>query len=129
MISYNVLANLYLDLKLKQEDLHFPYCAKEYQNYDYRYPILLREIPGMNLSFNENHQNANSWNKVFHQSFVFIGYQADIIFLQEVDQRLWLRFLPEVMNSHGYDCHFKKKGMKVNEGLVVCFRREQFRYI
>ncbi|KAM3723713.1 2',5'-phosphodiesterase [Dirofilaria immitis] len=102
VISYNVLANLYLDLKLKQEDLHFPYCAKEHQNYDYRYPILLREIP---------------------------GYQADIIFLQEVDERLWLRFLPEVMSSYGYDCHFKKKGMKVNEGLVACFRRQQFRYL
>ncbi|MCP9259333.1 Endonuclease/Exonuclease/phosphatase [Dirofilaria immitis] len=89
VISYNVLANLYLDLKLKQEDLHFPYCAKEHQNYDYRYPILLQEIP---------------------------GYQADIIFLQEVDERLWLRFLPE-------------KGMKVNEGLVACFRRQQFRYL
>ncbi|VIO91797.1 Uncharacterized protein BM_BM5395 [Brugia malayi] len=100
VISYNVLANLYLDLKLRQEDLHFPYCAKEYQNYDYRYPILLREIP---------------------------GYQADIIFLQEVDERFWLRFLPDVMSSHGYDCYFKKKGMKVNEGLVVCFRRKQFR--
>ncbi|EFO20952.2 endonuclease/Exonuclease/phosphatase [Loa loa] len=100
VISYNILANLYLDLKLKQEDLHFPYCAKEYQNYDYRYPILLREIP---------------------------GYRADIVFLQEVDERLWLRFLPEVMSSHGYDCYFKKKGMKVNEGLVVCFRRNQFR--
>ncbi|VDK62098.1 unnamed protein product [Onchocerca ochengi] len=100
--SYNILANLYLDLKLEQKDLHFPYCEKEYQNYEYRYPILLREIP---------------------------GYQADIIFLQEVDERLWLRFLPEVMNSHGYDCHFKKKGMKVNEGLVICFRREQFSYL
>ncbi|VBB25198.1 unnamed protein product [Acanthocheilonema viteae] len=100
VISYNILANLYLDLKLKQEDLYFPYCAKEYQGYDYRYPILLREIP---------------------------GYQADIIFLQEVDERLWLRFLPEVMSIYGYDCHFKRKGMKVNEGLVICFRRKQFR--
>ncbi|VDK73196.1 unnamed protein product [Litomosoides sigmodontis] len=102
VISYNILANLYLDLKLKQEDLHFPYCAKEYQSYEYRYPILLREIP---------------------------GYQADIIFLQEVDERLWLRFLPEIMGICGYDCRFKRKGMKVNEGLVICFRRKQFRCI
>uniref|UniRef100_A0A158Q7K2 Endo/exonuclease/phosphatase domain-containing protein n=1 Tax=Elaeophora elaphi TaxID=1147741 RepID=A0A158Q7K2_9BILA len=102
VISYNVLANLYLDLKPKQEDLYFPYCSKDYQNYEYRYPILLREIP---------------------------GYQADIIFLQEVDERLWLRFLPEVMSSCGYDCYFKKKGMKVNEGLVVCFRRKEFRHL
>ncbi|CAG9530616.1 unnamed protein product [Cercopithifilaria johnstoni] len=100
VISYNILANLYLDLKLKQEDLYFSYCSKEYQNYDYRYPILLREIP---------------------------DYRADIVFLQEVDERLWLRFLPEVMSSSGYDCHFKKKGMKVNEGLVICFRKKQFR--
>uniref|UniRef100_A0A915PFB4 Endonuclease/exonuclease/phosphatase domain-containing protein n=1 Tax=Setaria digitata TaxID=48799 RepID=A0A915PFB4_9BILA len=102
VISYNILADLYLDLKLKQEDLYFPYCAKEYQDYTYRYPILLREI---------------------------LGYQADIIFLQEVDERLWLRFLPYVMSSNGYDCYFKKKGMKVNEGLVVCFRKELFRFL
>lgn len=57
VISYNILANLYLDLKPKQENLYFPYCAKEYQNYDYRYPILLREIPGMSLRFCENQQN------------------------------------------------------------------------
>lgn len=101
LMSYNVLADLYLDLKLKQNDLYFPYCPKDYQDCAYRYPVLLREIP---------------------------GYQADIIFLQEVDERLWLRFLPEIMRNYGYNCHFKKKGLQANEGLVICYRKEQFNY-
>ncbi|VDN26726.1 unnamed protein product [Gongylonema pulchrum] len=102
LMSYNVLADLYLDLKLRQEDLYFPYCPKEYQDYAYRYPLLLKEIP---------------------------GYNADIIFLQEVDERLWLRFLPVLMSAYNYGTHFKRKGLQVNEGLVICYRNEQFRHL
>lgn len=45
-MSYNILADLYLDLKNNQQDLYFPYCSKEFQEYNYRYPVLLKEIPG-----------------------------------------------------------------------------------
>lgn len=46
-MSYNILAALYLNLEQGQEDLFFPYCPKEYQEYIYRYPVLMREIPGL----------------------------------------------------------------------------------
>lgn len=51
LMSYNILADLYLDLKQKQEDLYFPFCPKEYQEYSYRYPVLLKEIPGADICF------------------------------------------------------------------------------
>lgn len=100
VMSYNVLADLYLNLGLAQEELFFPYCPKEYQEHAYRYPILLKEIS---------------------------GYNADLIFLQEVDERLHRRFLPQYMERHGYVTHFKKKGLLVNEGLAICFREDRLR--
>ncbi|MFH4978309.1 hypothetical protein AB6A40_005018 [Gnathostoma spinigerum] len=100
VMSYNILADLYLNLKLDQSELFFPYCPKEYQSYSYRYPLLLKEIP---------------------------GYNADLVFLQEVDFRFYLRYLPQVLASFGYECSFRIKEMLVNEGLAICYRKSQFR--
>ncbi|VDK54482.1 unnamed protein product [Anisakis simplex] len=102
VMSYNILAAFYLNLEQEQEDLFFPYCPKEYQLYGYRYPMLLREIP---------------------------GYKADLIFLQEVDDRLQMRYLPALLREYGYECYFKKKAIQVNEGLMICFRRKHFRLL
>uniref|UniRef100_A0A1I7WX90 DUF3841 domain-containing protein n=1 Tax=Heterorhabditis bacteriophora TaxID=37862 RepID=A0A1I7WX90_HETBA len=46
LISYNILADLYLDLSGSQDKLFFPYCPKEYQSYEYRYPMILKELKG-----------------------------------------------------------------------------------
>jgi hypothetical protein len=49
-MCYNILADQYLSLRDKkktQEQLYFPYCPREYQEYMYRYPLLMRAIPGM----------------------------------------------------------------------------------
>ncbi|KAK6025193.1 endonuclease/exonuclease/phosphatase family protein [Ostertagia ostertagi] len=40
----NILADLYLDLSGPEESLFFPYCPKTYQMYEYRYPLLLKEL-------------------------------------------------------------------------------------
>uniref|UniRef100_A0A915AGX7 Endonuclease/exonuclease/phosphatase domain-containing protein n=1 Tax=Parascaris univalens TaxID=6257 RepID=A0A915AGX7_PARUN len=100
VMSYNILAALYLNLEQGQEDLFFPYCPKEYQEYIYRYPVLMREIP---------------------------GYKADLVFLQEVDDRFQMRYLPALMREHGYEVCFKRKAVAVNEGLMICFRTEHFK--
>lgn len=100
VISYNILADLYLDLGLKQEELFFPYCPKEFQKYSYRYPLLLREIT---------------------------GYNADLIALQEVDVRFHKRYLAHWMESFDYETCFTKKGLLVNEGLAMCFSRVKFK--
>uniref|UniRef100_A0A0N5A8C0 Endo/exonuclease/phosphatase domain-containing protein n=1 Tax=Syphacia muris TaxID=451379 RepID=A0A0N5A8C0_9BILA len=96
IISYNVLADLYLKLKaVPQDQLFFPYCPKQFQEYRYRYSLLLKEI---------------------------LGYNADLIFLQEVDERFRRRFLIPFMEHHKYKVYFKKKGLSVTEGLAICVR-------
>lgn len=50
LCSYNILADLYLKSSLKkdpQDELFFPYCPREYQMPEYRYPILMRELSGL----------------------------------------------------------------------------------
>ncbi|KAF7623537.1 Endo/exonuclease/phosphatase domain-containing protein [Meloidogyne graminicola] len=49
ILSYNVLAHLYIKSTLnkkEQENQYFPYCPKEFQYDSYRYPLLLKEIQG-----------------------------------------------------------------------------------
>lgn len=46
-----------------------------------------------------------------------------------MDERFWLRFLPVMMSTYNYDLHFRRKGLKVNEGLAICYRKELFRFV
>lgn len=102
LVTFNLLADLYLNLGLPQEELFFPYCPKEFQQYDYRYPLLLREIK---------------------------GYNADIYWLQEVDARMQMRFLGPLFDGMGMEMCFEKKRKEVNEGTVIAFRRDRFRKV
>ncbi|KAL3078779.1 hypothetical protein niasHS_014561 [Heterodera schachtii] len=100
LISYNILANLYLNLKkLEQKDLFFPYCPKCFLEANYRYPLILRELE---------------------------GYNADLMFLQEVDFRLQKRFLIQFLHFKNYSSVFNCKGNEVNEGLLIAFRNDRF---
>ncbi|EPB80248.1 endonuclease/exonuclease/phosphatase family protein [Ancylostoma ceylanicum] len=66
IVSYNILADLYLDLSGPQESLFFPYCPKAYQMYEYRHPLVMKEL---------------------------LSYDMDLCFLQEVDHRMQMRFV------------------------------------
>ncbi|KHJ44460.1 hypothetical protein D918_05474 [Trichuris suis] len=46
LMSYNILADVYLDLKLPPDELYFKYCPVEYQRCGYRIALLMNEIPG-----------------------------------------------------------------------------------
>uniref|UniRef100_A0A914UHP5 Endonuclease/exonuclease/phosphatase domain-containing protein n=1 Tax=Plectus sambesii TaxID=2011161 RepID=A0A914UHP5_9BILA len=99
IMSYNILASLYPDLKLPQDQLFFPYCEKAFQAAEYRYSLLLREIP---------------------------GYKADLICLQEVDHRFSMRYLTPLLNSIGYEALYRMKGGVVTEGSTIAFNRKRF---
>ncbi|VDL80793.1 unnamed protein product [Nippostrongylus brasiliensis] len=99
VVSYNILADLYLDLSGAQGELFFPYCPKSYQMYEYRYPLLLRELS---------------------------GYDADLCFLQEVDHRMQMRYLDKLFESLGLEMNFARKQKEVTEGSVIAFRRDRF---
>ncbi|KAI1731807.1 endonuclease/Exonuclease/phosphatase family domain-containing protein [Ditylenchus destructor] len=102
LVSYNLLADLYLDLKLEQSKLFFPYCPKEYQPASYRYPVVLKELK---------------------------GYNADLMFLQEVDFRLYKRFLAKFLSECGFTSEFQSKANEVNEGLVIAYDNSKFRQV
>ncbi|VDM57788.1 unnamed protein product [Angiostrongylus costaricensis] len=102
MVSYNILADLYLDLSGSQEALFFPYCPKDYQTYEYRYPLLLKELS---------------------------SYVMDLCFLQEVDHRMQMRYLSVLFESIGLEMCFTRKQKEVTEGSVIAFNRRRFEYV
>ncbi|KIH44995.1 hypothetical protein ANCDUO_24970, partial [Ancylostoma duodenale] len=99
IVSYNILADLYLDLSGPQESLFFPYCPKAYQMYEYRYPLVMKEL---------------------------LSYNMDLCFLQEVDHRMQMRYLSALFESIGVEMCFSKKEREVTEGSVIAYRRERF---
>ncbi|EYB97324.1 hypothetical protein Y032_0141g2205 [Ancylostoma ceylanicum] len=102
IVSYNILADLYLDLSGPQESLFFPYCPKAYQMYEYRHPLVMKEL---------------------------LSYDMDLCFLQEVDHRMQMRYLSALFHSIGVEMCFSKKEREVTEGSVIAFRRERFDFV
>jgi len=101
-VNYNILADLYMNLTVPDEEMYFPYCPRRYQTHNYRYPLLLKEIS---------------------------GYQADLYCLQEVDTRMYDRFLEAYMAKLGWRGVRKMKGGVVNEGSAIFYRPEKFELI
>ncbi|KFD63598.1 hypothetical protein M514_02038 [Trichuris suis] len=99
LMSYNILADVYLDLKLPPDELYFKYCPVEYQRCGYRIALLMNEIP---------------------------GYKADLICLQEVDKRLFDNLWAPFLNEFGLCSNFQRKGGDVAEGLAIFFNRDKF---
>lgn len=59
---------------------------------------------------------------------IFVGYNADIICLQEVDDRLFENdFLP-VMSQIGFDGELHTKG-DTREGVACFYNKTKFKYV
>ncbi|KHJ44453.1 endonuclease/exonuclease/phosphatase family protein [Trichuris suis] len=99
LMSYNILADVYLDLKLPPDELYFKYCPVEYQRCGYRIALLMNEIP---------------------------GYKADLICLQEVDMRLFDSFWAPFLNEFGLRGNFQCKVGDISEGLAIFFNQDKF---
>ncbi|CAH0603216.1 unnamed protein product [Chrysodeixis includens] len=97
-VSYNILANLYCDSDYTRTVLH-PYCPPYALHIDYRKQLILKEL---------------------------LGYNSDIICLQEVDCRLYNHFLKQIMATEGLGSAFYKKGKEVAEGLACFYRKNRF---
>uniref|UniRef100_A0A0N5BAH5 Endo/exonuclease/phosphatase domain-containing protein n=1 Tax=Strongyloides papillosus TaxID=174720 RepID=A0A0N5BAH5_STREA len=102
IMSFNILADLYLNLKQPQEKLYFAYCPKDYQESGFRYPLTLK---------------------------VLNDFNADILCLQEVDYKMQKRFLLPFLEKMDYDSYFVVKGSLVNEGVVISWKKSKFRMI
>lgn len=62
----------------------------------------------------------NKYLNVINKLLYILGYNADIICLQEVDCRVFERDLKRVLKTKNMDGVMAKKGGQVNEG-VACF--------
>ncbi|XP_077292174.1 2',5'-phosphodiesterase 12 [Arctopsyche grandis] len=100
-VSYNILADLYCDSEFSRTEL-FPYCPPYALHIDYRKQLFIKEI---------------------------LGYNGDIVCLQEVDAKIFNVDLEPLLNSHSYEGCFTKKGGQVTEGLACFYRNDRFRLI
>ncbi|XP_044742172.1 2',5'-phosphodiesterase 12 isoform X2 [Chrysoperla carnea] len=101
VVTYNILADLYCDSDYTRETL-YPYCPPEALDIDYRKQLILKEL---------------------------IGYKADLICLQEVDEKVFTYDLIPVLSELGYSGIFHKKGGTVTEGLCCLYDSNRFKNI
>lgn len=86
VVSYNILANVYATSERAQQML-YPYCDARALDQDYRQCLIAREL---------------------------LGYNADIISLQEVGAKSFSQFLSPALHHWGYEGCFHTKAGKVH---------------
>ncbi|XP_034936937.1 2',5'-phosphodiesterase 12 [Chelonus insularis] len=100
MLSYNILANTYAKSNYSKEVL-FPYCPEHALDIDYRKLLIIKEL---------------------------IGYNADIICLQEVDRRVYEHDMKPPFILLDYDGIYGSKG-ETGEGLLIMYNNKRFQMI
>ncbi|XP_065346967.1 2',5'-phosphodiesterase 12 [Cloeon dipterum] len=99
IMSYNILADCYADSDYSREVL-FPYCPPYALAIDYRKQLLAKEIS---------------------------GYKSDLIFLQEVDCKVFDVDLEPLLSNMGYSGLFSKKGGQISEGIASFYYNKTFK--
>lgn len=102
VVTYNILAEVYADSDTARNEL-FSYCPPYALEGEYRRPLILREL---------------------------LGYNADLICLQEVDEKTYHRDLSPVLQSFGnMKGDFAVKSGNAAEGAAVFYDAARFRLI
>ncbi|KAH9498116.1 2',5'-phosphodiesterase 12 [Bulinus truncatus] len=101
VMTYNILAQIYADTDLARQEL-FHYCPSKALDMDYRKHLLLKEI---------------------------LGYQADLLCLQEVDYSIFYSHLTPAFTALGYIGLFRPKAGQVSEGCCHFLRKDKFRLV
>lgn len=99
VVTYNILADQYASTDAAKTQL-FATCPPECLEPSYRRPLVLSEI---------------------------LQYNADVICLQEVDDRMYTMCLEPAMRLAGFEGAFTNKAGKVREGAAAFWRRDRFR--
>lgn len=100
-VTYNILANLYADSHYSRTVL-FAHCPTHALEIEYRRQLLMKEL---------------------------LGYNADIVCLQEVDRKEYSRtYEPSFRLVAGYSGQYHAKG-NVGEGLATFYARDKFELI
>ncbi|XP_044750535.1 2',5'-phosphodiesterase 12-like [Coccinella septempunctata] len=97
--SYRVVSyNALSSLYNREED--FSYCPDEFMVMNYRKQLILREI---------------------------LGYNADIVCLQEIDLFEYQEFFQQELENEGYLTKFYRKGFYLGDGLMCAVRKSRFK--
>ena len=101
LVTYNILADLYCDSDFSRTVLH-PSCPPYALHIDYRVKLVLHEL---------------------------LGYNSDLVCLQEVDKKVFENHLEPVLATANMAGQFAKKGGQVSEGVAIFWRRERLQLI
>lgn len=58
---------------------------------------------------------------------IYLGYKADIICLQEVDNRHYVEYFKEMFKETGYGSVYHRKGNRIPEGLTCAFNKTRYK--
>ncbi|XP_075211300.1 2',5'-phosphodiesterase 12 [Lycorma delicatula] len=98
ILSYNILADVYAETDEALNSL-FSYCPRYALTLDYRKQLFIKEI---------------------------IGYNADVLCLQEVDEKVFNHYLDPTLSQLDYIGCYSQKGGTVREGVACFFLNERF---
>lgn len=101
VVTYNVLSANYSSTD-QAEKVLYPYCDPEYLAVDYRKQLVYQEIAGFN---------------------------ADIVCLQEVDQKVFDEYYQCMLGEVGLEGLFQGKSGTVLEGCALFFRESKFELV
>lgn len=101
VISYNILADQYADSEFARSNL-FPSCPSYAIDVDYRKQLLIKEI---------------------------LGYNGDLICLQEVDEKVFMHGLQGALRKEGLEGVYAAKGGTVTEGVALFYRLTKLRLL
>ena len=99
-LTYNLLADCFARSKTSREEL-YPYCPPHALGSDYRKAMFTSEI---------------------------VGYNADVMCLQEVDLKIFSKHLKPILNALGFYGEMKAKG-NAPEGTAIFFAQDKFKLI
>lgn len=97
VVTYNILADMYADSDYSRDQL-YPYCPAYALAVDYRKQLYTIEL---------------------------VGYNADIICLQECDRKVFIDHLLPIFEIEGFVGVMKTKG-QVPEGTAIFYRKNKF---
>ena len=98
VVTYNLLADLYADSDHSRTVL-FPQCPPYALEIAYRKSLFIKEL---------------------------LGYNADLMTLQEVDNKIYDGDLFPVLSEQGFDGIFDRKGGQVSEGTACFWNLDKF---
>jgi 2',5'-phosphodiesterase len=102
VVTYNILADQYAGTETARTQL-FSACPPENIEPSYRRPLILGEL---------------------------LGYNADVICLQEVDDKMFTHWLEPVLRWAGFEgVYTNKAGKGVREGSAMFWRSDRFRMV